>query len=122
MFFIGIMGIEQKQKHVSVLPAFSCKICSSSGEADLIKTYSSLHFFFIPVLKFNHEYYAICRNCRSIFKVSSDKGKAFEKGTPLTYWDYQIHKAASSQPVCKKCGRTLNDDYDYCPFCGHKRY
>lgn len=113
------MGIEQKQKYLATLSDFTCKICPSA-QADVIKTYSSFHFFFIPILKFNEVYYVICKSCKSIYKVSKMKGKAFEKGFPLSYWDYQTHKIAAPPHTCKKCSREFNEEFSYCPFCGEK--
>ena len=89
MFFIGVFGIDNKEKEIKILNNFCCKNCNESSEAKLIKTYSFFHFFFLPLFKWNEKYYVICNGCNSIFNIDKEKGKAIERGEKLeiSYWD-----------------------------------
>ena len=71
MFFIGVFGIDNKEKEIKILNNFCCKNCNESSEAKLIKTYSFFHFFFLPLFKWNEKYYVICNGCNSIFNISA---------------------------------------------------
>ena len=51
MFFIGVFGIDNKEKEIKILNNFCCKNCNESSETKLIKTYSFFHFFFLPLFK-----------------------------------------------------------------------
>ena len=89
MFFIGIFGIDNKFKEIKVLNSFSCKNCNISNGASLVKYYTFFHFFFIPIFKWNEEYYVICNGCNSSFSIPKEKGKAIERGEDIeiSYWD-----------------------------------
>ena len=89
MFFIGIFGIDNKFKEIKVLNNFSCKNCNISNGASLVKYYTFFHFFFIPIFKWNEEYYVICNGCNSSFSIPKEKGKAIERGEDIeiSYWD-----------------------------------
>lgn len=133
MFFIGIFGIESKDKEIKYLNNISCSNCNNETGAKLIKTYSFFHFFFIPLFKWNERYYVICSNCSTIFEIPKDKGKRIENGEDIeiTYWDLKKvetgyyntgyynygHTAGNS---CSNCGRTVEPHFEYCPYCGTK--
>lgn len=127
MFFIGIFGIENKAKEIKIINNFICKSCNRLTIGRVIKHYEFFHFFFIPIFKWNEKYYVECESCKKIFSISKEKGKLIEKGEniELTYWnlneinntygyDYNINN------VCNNCGKVVDSDYKYCPYCGYK--
>lgn len=118
MFFIGILGIDNKSKEIKELKNVTCSHCESLGTVKLIKNYSYFHIFFIPIFKWNESYYLLCNKCNSTYIIPSYKGKAIEKGEniELTYWD--LNKVNNT---CKSCGKELDSNYEYCPYCGEKR-
>lgn len=124
MFFIGIFGIENKNKEIKVLNNFCCKNCNISNGAMLIKSYTFFHFFFIPIFKWNEEYYVICNGCKSSFGISKEKGKAIERGedVEISYWDLKDNNINDNyfKKQCTKCNRELEKDFEYCPYCGEK--
>ncbi|SHE31810.1 zinc-ribbon domain-containing protein [Clostridium fallax] len=122
MFFIGIFGIDKKEVKLGTITSTNCNICSNYS-VQIIKTYSFFHFFFIPLFKWNEEYFGICANCNAIYKIKPEKGKAFEKGDKLaiTYWDLTlINNSFNSIKKCPNCNRECESDYEFCPYCGHK--
>ncbi|WP_294155833.1 zinc ribbon domain-containing protein [uncultured Clostridium sp.] len=128
MFFIGVFGIEDKQEEIKIIENFSCKNCHCNGKGRLIKEYSFFHFFFIPLFKWNESYYVVCSNCNAVYSISKEKGKAVEQGEDIniTYWDlcesnyssisYNVHNSN----ICLRCGRSIESDFAFCPYCGEK--
>ena len=126
MFFIGVFGIDNKEKEIKILNNFCCKNCNESSEAKLIKTYSFFSFlFFLPLFKWNEKYYVICNGCNSIFNIDKEKGKAIERGekSEISYWDLkEVNNSYENYYIrkCPKCNRELENDFEYCPYCGEK--
>jgi hypothetical protein len=128
MFFIGVFGIESKEKEIKILNNLNCKNCNLSVAGRLIKSFSFFHFFFIPLFKWNENYYVICNNCNTVYSVSKEKGKAIERGEDLniTYWDMQeVHNEYYNDNYygakkCSNCGNVVESSFKYCPHCGAK--
>lgn len=126
MFFIGIFGIEDKEKEVKVLNNIQCKNCNNLNGAKLIKHFTYFHFFFIPIFKWNESYFVICNGCNSVYNISKEKGKGIEKGedVEITYWDLNEvnNKYGNYYSVnrCTRCNREVENNFEYCPYCGEK--
>ena len=123
MFFIGIFGVESKEKEIKVIDNLPCKFCNRSTRGKIIKSYSYFHFFFLPIFKWNEEYFVICEGCKTVFSISKDKGKALERGEniEITYWDLnEVNKYNYYNIACSNCGKIVSNDYKYCPYCGNK--
>ena len=71
MFFIGIFGIDSKEKEIKNLINSYCKKYNISSDLTLIKSFTFFHFFFIPLFKWNEvknsygDYYSVkrCSKC-----------------------------------------------------------
>lgn len=126
MFFIGIFGIDNKEKEIKIIDNLCCKNCNISNGSKLIKSYTFFHFFFIPLFKWNENYYVICNGCNSVFNISKEKGKSVENGEDieLTYWDLKEvnNNYVSYYTVrrCSRCNRKVENTFEYCPYCGEK--
>lgn len=120
MFFIGILGIQQKEKEVCILEDLDCKYCDKKGHSHLIKSYSYFHFFFIPVFKWNENYYVFCESCNRIYTISKEKGKRIENGEKnvLNYWDLKDAENYYNNKYCSYCNKEVDLDFEYCPYCG----
>jgi len=119
MFFIGIFGIEAKEKVIGSLPNFACKSCTSNN-AKIIKHYNYFHFFFIPVFKWGEEYIVLCDECNSIYSIPKEKGKAFELGKEeISYWDLKPLQIKNLSFTCPSCGKETESSFDFCPYCGN---
>ena len=123
MFFIGVFGAENKQKEIKKLHNLQCRNCNAVG-GTLIKSYSYFHFFFIPLFKWNEQYFVVCDGCGSVYEIKKEKGIAAERGenVDITYWDlkdinYSYHNI---ERCCSNCGRNLEQDFEFCPYCGDK--
>ncbi len=121
MFFIGIFGVQSKQKKIGE-ERIDCNICSSKV-LTIIKSYTYFHLFFIPIFKWNIEYYALCENCNAMYSLSNEKGEDIERGNTgvLSYWDLKDNiNNKYLKKKCSHCGRNLDTEFEYCPYCGNK--
>ena len=120
LFFIGILGVGQKEKLIKEFRDCVCRHCTTSS-ISLIKTYSYFHIFFITLHSWGEKYYGYCPNCNILYEVYKEKGKAIEEGKidTLTYWDLiDIEKNKLGENLCSSCGGVLESKYTYCPYCG----
>lgn len=122
MFFVGIFGVQQKEKEIATLEDLECKNCDEKGKCYLIKNYTYFHIFFIPIYKWNENYYVYCQGCNKVFSISKEKGKKVENGEKnvITYWDLKEIGYACSPKTCKHCKKELDSSFEYCPYCGRK--
>lgn len=128
MFFIGVFGVQDKQKEIGIIKNLSCKNCSGiASKLTLYKTYSYLHIFFLPVFKWNESYCAVCSSCNSIYEIPKEKGIRMEHGDEeaITYWDLKPMDFEYYNNYikyrCKNCGKEVEPQFEYCPYCGMKR-
>lgn len=127
MFFIGIFGVDDKQKEVRTIKNLSCKNCDGFSGLTLFKQYTFFHLFFIPLFKWNIRYYLLCNTCNILYQLPIEKGIRAEQGddTAITYWDLKseetLYSADYNYNKCKNCGRVIDVSFDYCPYCGKKK-
>ena len=125
MFFIGIFGVQSKEKEITDSAKIQCRECDKRLGGKLIKTYNFFHFFFIPLFRWGERYYLICNGCNSTYEIPKDKGKRIENGEDIeiSYWDLRsIEKGIAHSVIhrCNYCGKEIREDYEYCPYCGSK--
>lgn len=128
MFFIGVFGIENKDKEIKILNNISCKNCNKTITGKLIKNFDFFHFFFIPIFKWNEKYYVVCDQCKSVYIIPKDKGKTIEHGenVEISYWDLQEMNTKDydnnyyEENICANCGKKVDPNFKYCPHCGVK--
>lgn len=127
MFFVGIFGIEDKKKEIRTIRNLSCKNCDVLSGLTLFKVYSYFHIFFLPLFRWNERYYLVCSRCSSIYEISKEKGIRAERGEEeaITYWDLKSMEYGyynnHIQHKCKNCGKELESNFEYCPYCGKRR-
>ncbi|CAI3196223.1 zinc ribbon domain-containing protein [Clostridium neonatale] len=123
MFFIGIFGIENKSAEIKILNNLICERCKQIVKAKLILKLDFFHFFYIPIFKWNVEYYVQCERCNAIYTISKEKGRAIENNeeVQMTYWDLKdAFNDIYYNSKCLNCGREVDRQYSYCPYCGEK--
>ena len=102
---ILIAGVSPKIKTIDPTP----RLCPSCGlaQAYLKRVDHYVSLFFIPVFRVKKgETVLVCNRCESA-------GYAAPK---------QPSRRNAVQPVmCNQCGRSLEDDFRYCPFCGQRQ-
>lgn len=122
MFFIGIFGIEEKQKHTGTINNVICPSCGAMTRFEVYKTFSYFHIFFIPTFKWNTRYYITPACCKSIYELDPDIGEQIEKGMKPEISSEHLRntREAFFYKQCNSCGNTFDSQFNYCPFCGRK--
>ena len=120
MFFIGIFGIQQKQKEISTVRNIICPTCEGLGSYEVIKVYDYFHMFFLPVFKWNIRYYIRTSCCKKIMEVNLEVGERIEDGeiVEMKPEDVKELKRMTTSSICRNCGVTIDPHFTYCPYCG----
>jgi hypothetical protein len=122
MFFIGIFGVETKEKELNDIQNIVCKACGSMSSYKFIKTYNQFHFFFIPLYKWGIKYYLISRCCRSTFEIPLVIGREIEEGRNVEIHEEDLINIntynGSNSMLCPSCKNYIEPHYKYCPHCG----
>lgn len=124
MFFIGIFGIETKQKEIRDVQNMICKACGSMTSLRLIKTYNYFHFFFIPLFRWGTRYFLISRCCNAMFEISKELGAELEGGRDVPLGDDDLRPVYGNYGcdylTCPGCRKPVDESFMYCPYCGTK--
>jgi len=123
MFFI--LGTESKEKIIKTIRNIICKGCGQMSCYELLLTYSFLHLFFIPILKWNKKYYLKARCCSSIFEISKETFNRIsnQQGEDIIINDFELKEVFNPNndtAVCSSCGKRVDSGFEYCPHCGNK--
>jgi hypothetical protein len=102
MFIIA--GISSKTNVLENTP----RLCPSCGlaRACLKRTDSYFSLFFIPLFRVKKgEPFIFCDRCETVVS---------DRGAPARTWkDPGLNR-------CKNCGKALNNEFVFCPYCGNK--
>lgn len=121
MFFV--FGISTKEKEIDFTQTTICFSCGSYGRYEVFMTYTHLSLFFIPVLRWNKEYYIRMSCCNSLYSIDSELGKDIERGVKTTINESDlspININFNKESQCPSCNYKLSPEYEYCPSCGQK--
>lgn len=120
MFFIGIFGIEQKQKQIGSHSNTVCINCDRLTRFEILKTYSYFHVFFIPTFKWNVKYYVTSVCCDNFYELDSDIGKQYENGESPEIRQEHLHSVEqfTYHKTCTHCSAKVESKYSFCPYCG----
>ncbi len=119
---IFISGISSKTKDLNFSSRIICPNCEGYGRINVFMTYTGLSLFFIPILKWNKEYFGLTSCCNTTFSISEEIGKRIEKSqdVDLGEEDLIIINRGSKARVCRECKKTVDEAYDFCPYCGRR--
>ncbi|MEA4973354.1 MAG: zinc ribbon domain-containing protein [Candidatus Metalachnospira sp.] len=121
MFFM--IGITEGRKRFEQLIHIICPCCGNAGKAVVYMTYTCLSLFFIPVYKWNKQYYVEMDCCGSLYRLNEQKGKSIAKGEDVIVTSDDLEPVNNGRSYirrCPNCGYTLDSGYEYCPHCGRK--
>lgn len=122
MFFIGIFGIENKNKIISTKQNVICPVCNAFGRYDILKSYTFFHVFFIPLGQWNKRYYIQTHCCKRLCSLDKDVGQKIENGEPVEITQETIHcnDSIKNGHYCPRCSSQLDSSFRYCPNCGNR--
>ena len=88
MIFIG--GISQGRKILDYVRTVICGCCGRYGRYEVIMTYTYFSFFFIPLFKWNRQFYVRMTCCGAVYSLEKDVGQKILAGQ-----DVEITAAAA---------------------------
>ncbi len=126
MFFIGIFGIESKEKEIKTFGGTVCPDCGKYTQAALTESYTYFHIFFIPAFRWNRRFFIKLRCCGSVYEAPENYVKQLKNAYTI---DFSLLKKARTGfggyeefwAECHSCGKSFDNSFAYCPYCGTKK-
>lgn len=114
-----LFGIGKGEDDLDLGQKITCPVCGRKAKLEGFRTYKALRLFFVPVYKWDMEYYVRTTCCGTVKKIGKKLGEQI-------YWgerDTVDVAALRLQPrvglkICKSCGFDTTADYRFCPMCG----
>lgn len=129
MFFIGIFGIDSKQKQLREFGSVTCGHCGRLSRAELVQSYNYFHVFFIPTFRWNKHYYIKMRCCGAVYEADADYANILRNASDIDF--SRLKKVSGGMggfddfsffyDKCQNCGARIESDFAWCPHCGEKR-
>ncbi len=125
MFFF-IMGITDGRKDLAYNKQIICDVCGRYGRYDVFMTFTALSLFFIPVFKWNKQYYVRTNCCGTLYELDPEIGKRIARGEDVEIQYLHLRKTESNGyysaniKTCSNCGYQTAEDFDFCPKCGER--
>lgn len=123
MFFI--MGISDGRKDLDFTKTVICSACGSYGRYQVFMTYTYLSLFFIPIIKWNKQYYVQMSCCNTLYQLNSEVGADIAHGinVDIRPEDLSLVETGTKAGIrkrCNNCGFETKEDFDFCPKCGER--
>ena len=125
MFFI--MGIDPREKKIPYNDLVICSQCGKYGRYEVVMRYMCFSLFFIPLIKWNKQFYVRTNCCGTVYALDPAIGRALMKGVDLEIKPEHLQKVSGGTGYgqqsagyvrCDACGYQANEDFQYCPKCG----
>jgi hypothetical protein len=126
MFFIGIFGIESKEKEIKTFSVAVCPDCGKYSQAVLTESFTYFHIFFIPTFRWNRKYFLRMRYCGSVYEVSAEYANQLKDADTIDFSRLKKVRTGfagyeDTWAACPNCGKRFDRSFAYCPYCGSKR-
>jgi len=126
VFFIGIFGIEDKERPIKEFANVVCPSCGRLTTASFFEHYTYFHLFFIPTFRWNKHYYVKLRCCGALYEADAAYAEQLKTAAAI---DFSRLKKISSGfggfddifTRCENCGATFDASFAFCPHCGTKK-
>lgn len=122
MFFIGIFGVQDKDKYIGTYNNIVCPSCGRLARYEIHKFYRYFHIFFIPIFRWNVRYLVKTSCCGCLYELALSVGREFEKNpnTEINKEDLRQVKNYLPFKYCSNCKTDVPAEFSYCPYCGGK--
>jgi DNA-directed RNA polymerase subunit RPC12/RpoP len=121
MFFIGIFGIEEKQKEMMKVGGIVCPDCGRRASATLYFCYTFFHFFYIPLFKWNKSYLVRLTCCGAVYECGDKAAEEIRRSGKIDFSKCKKRRDAQGYGLnCPYCGSRVAPGFSYCPYCGNK--
>ncbi|NEZ46784.1 zinc ribbon domain-containing protein [Clostridium niameyense] len=126
MFFLGVFGIEPREKKIGEVDSVECIKCGMFTRYTIIKTYNVFHFFFLPLIKWGEKYYLKSRCCNTIYEINKEdinkinESKSLQDITIKEIYSDINYSSICADIICPNCKRKMEKNFTYCPYCGKK--
>lgn len=122
MFFM--MGITQGKKYFEDNKIGICNHCGAYGRYQIFMTYMCLSLFFLPCFKWNRKYYVQSTCCHALYLLDPDIGTRIAHGEKVEILPQNLTEIQTGYQTrfkrCSNCGFETQEDFAFCPKCGHK--
>lgn len=127
MIFIG--GISQGRKILDYVRTVICGCCGRYGRYEVIMTYTYFSFFFIPLFKWNRQFYVRMTCCGAVYSLDQEVGQKILAGqdVEIRSEDLTLVQGGDGSGTygrmkkhCSRCGYETFEDFEYCPKCGER--
>lgn len=127
MIFIG--GISQGRKILDYVRTVICGCCGRYGRYEVIMTYTYFSFFFIPLFKWNRQFYVRMTCCGAVYSLEKKVGQKILAGQDVEIRpeDLTLVQGGDGSGTygrmkkhCSRCGYETFEDFEYCPKCGER--
>ena len=124
MFFI--MGIDPREKKIPYNELVICSQCGKYGRYEVVMRYMCFSLFFIPLIKWNKQFFVKSSCCGTVYALDPAIGRALMKGVELEIKPEHLQKVSGVGASygterfarCSGCGYQTKEDFQYCPKCG----
>ena len=127
MIFIG--GISQRRIILDYVRTVICGCCGRYGRYEVIMTYTYFSFFFLPLFKWNRQFYVRLTCCGAVYSLDKDGGQKILAGQDVEIRpeDLTLVQGGDGSGTygrmkkhCSRCGYETFEDFEYCPKCGER--
>lgn len=119
MFFM--MAITQGQKKFDFVQTVICRCCGAYGRFEVFMTFTVLSLFFIPVLRWNRQYFVRMTCCGTIYRLNPEVGKRIARQENVEICEEDLTLVGNRHREngrCPGCGASVSEQFSYCPYCG----
>ena len=123
MFFI--MGVTSQSKQIPYNgELIICPECGKYGRYEVFMTCMCFTFFFIPIFKWNRQYFVRMNCCNTTYQLDASIGRELLRGADIQIQPEHLTKIArgnaayAEERTCAYCGFKTSEDFQYCPKCG----
>jgi len=114
MFFL--IGIGQEEEKLDYVQTGLCPCCGHYGRYEVYRRASVFRLFFIPLFRFDKQYYVRMSCCSSLAPIQKETGRMIERGEVAELRDLSFRGRGKCR--CSRCGYPLEQDFEFCPKCG----